>query len=72
MIDKILLDTDVVIHLLHQQKGVKECFELYYEQGVAFLLSLIIVAELYAGAFPKEYEAIERFLFSVPAYSIDT
>ncbi len=61
MSDRILLDTDVVIDLLHQQEQVKACFEHHYEQGIIFLLSPIVVAEIYAGAFPKEYQTIEDF-----------
>ncbi len=58
---KILLDTDTVIHLLHQKLLLVSCFERHYEQGTHFLLSPIVVAEIYAGAFPKEYPSIESF-----------
>lgn len=61
MSETILLDTDVVIHLLHQQEKIRNCFETQYEQGVIFLLSPIVVAEIYAGAFQKEHQTIESF-----------
>jgi hypothetical protein len=61
MNERILLDTDVSIRLLRQQPETKISFIYYYEQGTVFLLSPIVVAEIYAGAFPEEYPTIEAF-----------
>ncbi len=59
--EQILLDTDIVIHLLKKQPEVVAHFIELQQQGVEMLLSPIVVAEIYAGAFEREYADIEGF-----------
>lgn len=59
--DRLVLDTDIVIHLLKKHPETVERFLDLFEQSVVFLLSPIVVAEVYAGAFPKEYKQVEGF-----------
>lgn len=42
------------------------------EQSVVYLLSPIVVAEVYAGAFPREYPKIEGFFGLCARLSLDT
>ena len=59
--DKVLLDSDVVINLL---KKKEETLTKLQELGTCeFYISPIVIAEVYAGARPKEKEQIEA-LFS--------
>lgn len=57
--ERLVLDTDIVIHLLKKQPQTVACFIGLVETGTVFLLSPIVVAEIYAGAFEREYAAIE-------------
>jgi len=60
-VDKILLDSDVVINLL---KKKEETLKKLQDLGECeFCISPIVIAEVYAGARPKENEQIEA-LFS--------
>jgi predicted nucleic acid-binding protein len=59
MPERLVLDTDIVIHLLRKQPVILAAFLGLLEAGTVFLLSPIVVAEIYAGAFPREHEAIE-------------
>ena len=59
--EQMLLDTDIVIHLLKKQPEVVAHFIELQQQGVEMLLSPIVVAEIYAGAFAREYADIEGF-----------
>jgi predicted nucleic acid-binding protein len=61
--NKILLDTDVIINLLRGNKETKNKFKQLFKEGYKFYISPIVIAEIYAGAFKKEYYEIER-LFS--------
>ena len=64
MPDRLLLDTDIVIHLLKKQSQTVACFLDLLEAKTVFLLSPIVVAEIYAGAFQREHKEIET-LFSL-------
>jgi predicted nucleic acid-binding protein len=60
---KIVLDTDIVIWLLRNNQLYTHTFIEAQRKGDLFLLSPIVSAEIYAGAFQKEYKTIEQ-LFS--------
>jgi len=64
--DRLLLDTDIVIHLLKKQPNTVRWFLELKEQTVEFLLSPIVVAEVYAGAFEREFDQIEIFFRFLP------
>ena len=59
MPDRLVLDTDIVIHLLKKQPQVVARFIELLEAQTVFLLSPIVVAEIYAGAFQREHKEIE-------------
>lgn len=59
--ERLLLDTDVVIELLKKQPAAVSRFLALVEAKTAFLLSPIVVAEIYAGAFAREHKTIEAF-----------
>jgi predicted nucleic acid-binding protein len=61
MPERLVLDTDIVIDLLKKQSGVVAQFLNLLEAQTRFLISPIVVAEVYAGAFPREYKDIETF-----------
>jgi len=61
MTDRLLLDTDIVIHLLKKEPNAVGRFLALRKQAVEFLLSPIVVAEVYAGAFEREIAQIEGF-----------
>lgn len=58
---QILFDTDVVIHLLRQSGETMQQFQALRQQSSIFFVSPVVIAEIYAGAFKKEFEAIEVF-----------
>jgi predicted nucleic acid-binding protein len=64
MPERLVLDTDIVIHLLKKQPQTVAQFIELLEAQTVFLLSPIVVAEIYAGAFQREYKEIE-ILFSL-------
>ena len=57
---KVLLDTDVVINLLKKKEETVEKITSFKEYE--FYISPIVVAEVYAGARPKEIAQIEELL----------
>ena len=59
--ERLLLDTDIVIHLLKKERAIVPRFLALLEAKTTFLVSPIVVAEVYAGAFPREHNAIEAF-----------
>lgn len=64
---KILLDTDIVIWLLRKQLNYVNTFIDAQKQGITFLLSPIVSAEIYTGAYKHEYPTIEQlFSFFTP------
>ena len=68
---RLLLDTDIVIQLLKKRSDVLECFIGLHEQGVEFYLSLIVVAEIYVGAFKNEHPGIEAFFSLCTRWTLD-
>jgi len=58
--ERLVLDSDIVIHLLKKQPNIVGRFIGLLEAQTTFLLSPIVVAEIYAGAFEREYPAIEN------------
>lgn len=58
---RLLLDTDIVIHLLKKRNDVLELFIDMHEQDTQFYLSPIVIAEIYVGALKKEHTEIEAF-----------
>jgi predicted nucleic acid-binding protein len=64
MPDRLVLDTDIVIHLLKKQPQTVAHFISLLESQTVFLLSPIVEAEIYAGAFQREHKEIE-ILFSL-------
>lgn len=72
MPDRLVLDTDIVIHLLKKQPQTVARFIELLEAQTVFLLSPIVVAEIYAGAFPREYKEIETLLGLCKRISIDS
>jgi len=70
--ERLVLDTDIVIHLLKKQpQTVARFIELLEAQSV-FLLSPIVVAEIYAGAFPREHKEIETLFGLYKRIGIDS
>lgn len=59
--ERLLLDTDIVIDLLKKQPELVARFLALVESKTSFLLSPIVVAEVYAGAFTREHKDIEAF-----------
>ena len=65
--NKVLLDTDIVIWLLRKQENYITAFIEAQSKGTICLLSPIVSAEVYAGAFRREYPIIEQlFGFLTP------
>jgi predicted nucleic acid-binding protein len=58
---RMVLDTDVVIDLLKNKPDVVAQFLALLESKTIFLVSPVVVAEIYAGAFEREHKAIEGF-----------
>ena len=61
---RLVIDTDVVIELLRKRERETALFLALADAGVTILLSHIVIAETYAGAWPKEHREIEG-LFSL-------
>lgn len=61
MPERLVLDTDIVIDLLKKKPASVARFLQLVDAGTAVLLSPIVVAEVYAGAFPREHADIEAF-----------
>lgn len=59
--ERLALDTDIVIDLLKKQPAVVARFLELLESKTRFLISPIVIAEVYAGAYPKEHKDIEAF-----------
>ncbi len=58
---RLLLDTNIVIELLKKNPRTVAQFLILSERGCQFMLSPIVVAEVYAGAFKREHKDIEAF-----------
>lgn len=68
----LVLDTDIVIHLLKKQPEIMARFLALKEAQVRFLISPIVVAEIYAGAFEREHKDIEAFFDLCQRIEIDS
>lgn len=71
MVNAVLLDTDVVIHLLRKQPNEIKTLLVLRQVGALVYVCPIVVAEFYAGAFAKEYLQIETFLSFCVSLAID-
>lgn len=71
MTERLLLDTDVVINLLKKHPATVERFLDLSERGTVFLLSPIVIAEIYAGAFKHEHPQIETFFNLCQTLTLD-
>ena len=60
--ERLVLDTNIVIDLLKKVSPVVEQFLSLLEAQTIFLISPIVVAEIYAGAFKREHKDIEALL----------
>lgn len=72
MTRRVLLDTDVTIWLLKKQESYVQTFIAAQQQGYEFLLSPIVSAEIYTGAFKHEYPTIEQFFSLLTPLTLDT
>lgn len=71
MPERLVLDTDIVIHLLKKQPQTVACFIELLEGKTVFLLSPVVVAEIYARAFQREHKEIETLFGLCKRISID-
>lgn len=69
---RMVLDTDVVIELLKKQPDVVREFLTLVAARTQFLLSPVVVAEIYAGAFEREHKAVEAFFKLCQPVALDT
>lgn len=68
---QLVLDTDIVIHLLNKQESIVQRFLGLVGQRTVMLISPVVVAEVYAGAFPSEHADIEAFFGLCQRIDID-
>jgi len=68
--NKILLDTDVVINLLKKENEFVSKFLYLHSKGVKLYYNPIVIAEVYAGAFDKELDMIESFFNQLTSVDI--
>lgn len=59
--ERLVVDTDIVIDLLKKEPTVVAHFLGLLEASTSFLISPVVIAEVYAGAYPKEHKDIEAF-----------
>lgn len=59
MPERLVLDTNIVIDLLKKSPAVVARFLEMVANSTQFLICPIVVAEVYAGAFKREYKDIE-------------
>jgi predicted nucleic acid-binding protein len=71
MAERLLLDTDVIINLLKKHPETVERFIELSERGTIFLLSPIVIAEIYVGAFKHEHSQIETFFSLCQPLTLD-
>lgn len=57
--ERLVLDTNIVIDLLRKVPSVVDRFLVLMEAKTQFLICPIVAAEVYAGAFKREYKDIE-------------
>jgi predicted nucleic acid-binding protein len=68
---QLVVDTDIVINLLKKQANTVRRFLGLIEQRTVMLISPVVVAEVYAGAFPREHADIEAFFGLCQRIDID-
>jgi len=69
---KLVLDTDVVIDLLKKKPKVVAHFLTLVAAKTTFLVSPVVVAEIYAGAFEHEHKSIDAFFKLCHQIALDT
>jgi predicted nucleic acid-binding protein len=57
--ERLVLDTNIVIDLLKKSPAVVAQFLTLLESKTTFIISPIVVAEVYAGAFKREHKDVE-------------
>jgi predicted nucleic acid-binding protein len=57
--ERLVLDTNIVIELLKKSPVIVERFIALLEVQITMLISPIVVAEVYAGAFKREHKDVE-------------
>jgi predicted nucleic acid-binding protein len=67
----VVLDTDIVIDLLKKKQPVIDRYLRLLESGATLLLSPIVVAEVYAGAFEREHKMIENLFDRCHTVNVD-
>ncbi len=70
--ERVVLDTNIVIDLLKKVPRVVERFLGLLEADTQFLICPIVVAEVYAGAFKREYKDIEALFDLCHRVDMDT
>lgn len=70
--ERLVLDTNIVIDLLKKAPVVVAQFLVLVEAQTTFLISPIVVAEVYAGAFKREHRDIEAFFDLCERLALDT
>ena len=60
--ERLVLDTNIVIDLLKKVPHMVKQFLTLLEAQTMFLISPVVVAEVYAGAFKREHKDIEALL----------
>jgi predicted nucleic acid-binding protein len=72
MPDRLVLDTNIVIDLLKKVPAVVDRFLALREANTQFLICPLVVAEVYAGAFKREYKDIEALFDLCQRIDMDT
>lgn len=70
--ERLVLDTNIVIDLLKKVPTIVERFLALLEAETTFLISPIVVAEVYAGAFKREHKDIEALFDLCRRVSMDS
>ena len=70
--ERLVLDTNIVIDLLKKTPTIVARFLALLEAETTFLISPIVVAEVYAGAFKREHKDIEALFDLCQRVSMDS
>ena len=70
--ERLVLDTNIIIDLLKKVPTIVERFLALLEAETTFLISPIVVAEVYAGAFKREHKDIEALFDLCQRVSMDS
>ncbi len=70
--ERLVLDTNIVIDLLKKVPTIVARFLALLEAETTFLISPIVVAEVYAGAFRREHKDIEALFDLCQRVSMDS